>query len=403
MLKRFAALFAAALTVGTLFCAISHTSFFSWESIVRGKPLVFYSSTEQLKNIDFQRACYEERVHEGDNPVLVFGSSELSPREGSPFYPAQFWTNRNYGMNIQSEGRAYFTSLWDAVQVGAMSSYIEGDRRKVVIMPSFTWFLNATKYGNDKKQISFSRSTLDAFEETPDIPDSLKDEIRHRLEFYGVLDSVDEGFFQLDSFVDDFDESASQSLSDINLRWKTLFEPDQVEKRNFEDEGSHSQPLPTTRFGELETPNWDKIIEDSQRRAIDKSSNEYGFEDSWYKNGFEKWLKSTEKWKVDPSNYFNENEFEEFEWFLQICRNCDIDVLVVITPVNAKAWDLSPIGSSVRKAYYERLSSMALEYGAALSDLSAYENDPYFCRDYHHPSEYGWSMINKAIYEFYYK
>ena len=156
MLKRFAALFAAVLTVGILFCFISNTSFFSWESIVRGKPLVFYSSTEQLKNIDFQRACYEERVYEGDNPVLVFGSSELSPREGSPFYPAQFWTNRNYGMDIQSEGRAYFTSLWDAVQAGAMSSSIEDDRRKVVIMPSFTWFLDATKYSNDKANQLFA-------------------------------------------------------------------------------------------------------------------------------------------------------------------------------------------------------------------------------------------------------
>ena len=403
MLKRFAALFAAALTVGILFCFISNTSFFSWESIVRGKPLVFYSSTEQLKNIDFQRACYEERVREGDNPVLVFGSSEFSPREGSPFYPAQFWTNHNYGMDIQSEGRAYFTSLWDAVQVGAMSSFVEDDRRKVVIIPSLTWFLNATKYGNDKKQISFSQSTLHAFEGNPDIPDSLKAEIRQRLELYGVLDSADEGFSRLDSVVDDFDESASQSISDIRLRWKTLLEPDRVDKRNFKNEGSHSQPLPSTRFGELKTPDWEKIIEDSQGRTISKSSNEFGFEDSWYKNGFEKWLKSTEKWDVDSSNYFNESEFEEFEWFLQICKNCDIDVSVVITPVNAEAWDLSPIDASVRKAYYERLSTTALEYGAALSDLSAYEDDPYFCRDYHHPSEYGWSIINKAIYDFYYK
>lgn len=242
-----------------------------------------------------------------------------------------------------------------------------------------------------------------AFEENPDIPDSLKAEIRHRLEFYGVLDLADEGFFRLDSVVDDFDESVSQSISDIRLRWKTLLEPDRVEKRNFKNEGSHSQPLPSTRFGDLKTPDWEKIIGDSQGRTISKSSNEYGFEDSWYKNGFEKWLKSTETWNVDSSNYFNENEFEEFEWFLQICKNCDIDVLVVIAPVNAKAWDLSPIDASVRKTYYERLSATALEYGAALSDLSAFEDDPYFCRDYNHPSEYGWSLINKAIYDFYYK
>lgn len=397
MLKRFAGFVFTVAILGIGLVWSSTSSSFSWGSIISDKPLVFYSSTEQLKNLDFQVTCYEERVHEGDNPVLVFGSSELSPKKGNAFYPAQFWTNRNYGMNIQAEGRAYFTSLWDAIEVGAIDSSTGIVQGKLVIMPSFTWFLNATKYDNEKKQLSFSPSSYKAFDSNVDISSAVKSQVKNRLLEYGIAIPSDSG-----AVASLFDESISEGVSDVRLKVKTIQEPFILDERNFSNEGSHSQPIPESRFGGLLVPDWEKIQSDAHKRTADKSSNAYHFEDSWYNHGFKQWLGSTEKWMIDPEDYFNEREFEEFGWLLQICGECGIQPLVVIAPVNSIAWDLTAIDSSVRASYYDRIADMASRSGAIVADLSSLEDDPYFCRDYNHPSEYGWSLINEAIYNYYY-
>ena len=74
---------------------------------------------------------------------------------------------------------------------------------------------------------------------------------------------------------------------------------------------------------------------------------------------------------------------------------------MVLNPVNGLCWDQCPVKQEYRNFYYDTIRECCAAYDAQVADLSGYEDTKYFFRDSEHPSEYGWSIINQAIYEFY--
>ena len=75
MLKRFAGIAAGtAIALGAFgtFLAVN----WDYDNLVKDHPYVAYTNySEQVRDFDYQRANYDARTEQGDNPVLVFGSS----------------------------------------------------------------------------------------------------------------------------------------------------------------------------------------------------------------------------------------------------------------------------------------------------------------------------------------
>lgn len=160
MIKRFIGLFSGfALIAGILGGFL--VTIGSYENLASNKPFIVCSSLEQLRDFNLQRANYDARIEQGDNPVLVLASSELNTYL-SKSYTASFWTDHNYGMDIMAEGYAHICSLWDAIAVGAFDKR-EITNNKVVIIPSMQWFMEGTKYSNDVLNETFSKGAYDEF------------------------------------------------------------------------------------------------------------------------------------------------------------------------------------------------------------------------------------------------
>lgn len=402
MSKRFIGLFGGfALVVGVLGGFLTTAG--SYDNLVKDKPLIVCSSLEQLRDFNLQRANYDARVEQGDNPVLMLASSELNTYIDRS-YTARFWTDHNYGMNIMAEGYAHISDLWDAIAVGAFANKgIAGS--KVVLVPSMQWFMEGTKYPNDVLNETFSEGAYREFLKNEKISSETKARISEKLDSYEckfptaatpIATALSTSYKAVDAAVAD-------AASSVRLRCDILNTPaNSDELITLNKKKTVSQAIPSTRFGNLEEPDWAAIQEDALAYTKSRASKNDVFLDEWfYNNAYEKWQKAAEKWTVDDTNIFNKSEVEDFELFLQVCKECDIEPLVMLIPSSDVLYDQSVYTSQYRTMYYDLMRGMCEKYGVKIADFSDYSASSYFLRDNCHPSDYGWSLMNEEIYRFY--
>ena len=61
------------------------------------------------------------------------------------------------------------------------------------------------------------------------------------------------------------------------------------------------------------------------------------------------------------------------------------------------------IHKETRDKYYEKMKTIAKEYGASVWDLSDKEYEPYYMHDGIHPGWRSWIETNKMLYEYFLK
>lgn len=107
-MRRFAALgAAAALAVFT-----GSASLAGLYQTVDRDPVIGYPSLQEVTNFDVMARSYDRRREQGDNPRLVFGSSELNPGPAGPAHPASLLEGGDYGVDVMVTGRAFCEDLW---------------------------------------------------------------------------------------------------------------------------------------------------------------------------------------------------------------------------------------------------------------------------------------------------
>lgn len=156
-MRRFAALGAAAalavFTGGASLAGLYQT--------VDRDPVIGYPSLQEVTNFDVMARSYDRRREQGDNPRLVFGSSELNPGPAGPAHPASLLEGGDYGVDVMVTGRAFCEDLWQAIEVGAFAGRMDRDdsSRRVVLIPSMQWFMC---YRNAKRDFtaSFPRAPM---------------------------------------------------------------------------------------------------------------------------------------------------------------------------------------------------------------------------------------------------
>ena len=402
MIKRFIGLFSGfALIAGILGGFL--VTIGSYENLASNKPFIVCSSLEQLRDFNLQRANYDARIEQGDNPVLVLASSELNTYL-SKSYTASFWTDHNYGMDIMAEGYAHICSLWDAIAVGAFDKR-EITNNKVVIIPSMQWFMEGTKYSNDVLNETFSKGAYDEFLKNEDISEDIKIAVSEKLDSYEFkYPTITTPLPQKMSMtLETIDTFAADAASSVRLRCAILNAPKNDGKLIVSNsEKTLSQAIPTSRFGSPEEPDWTAIQQDALEYAKSRASNNDLFLDKWvYDNAYEDWLKSAKKWKVDDNKVLNESEIEDFELFIKVCKESGIEPLVILIPSNDLLYDQSAYTIKYRNMYYDTMRNLCDANKVKLADFSDYSASTYFLRDNTHPSNYGWSLINEQIYNFY--
>lgn len=404
MVKRFIGLFGGFAVAAGIFGGFL-AMMWSYDDLVKDKPLVVCSSLEQLRDFDLQRANYDARINQEDNPILVIGSSELNTYRNRS-YTESFWTDHNYGMDIMTVGRGNITDLWDAVAVGAFDK--DGiQENKIVLVPAMQWFMQSTSYSKKTLGATYSKSAYDTFLGNNEISEELKMRVSKKLEAnqFAFPTIATPLATKICSAYKTVDAAASSAASSLRLRYTIFTTPidnDELDTRDAESSRTKNQPVPAARFGTPETPDWNAIQSSALEYAKEQANNnDLYLDNQFYKSRYNKWKKEAQKWKVDENKVFNESEVEDFKLLLQVCRECDIEPLVILNPMSDVIYDETQWTSKYRNMYYDMVQETCAEYNVQVADFSNYSASTYFLRDNCHPSDYGWSLINEQIYRFY--
>lgn len=67
--------------------------------------------------------------------------------------------------------------------------------------------------------------------------------------------------------------------------------------------------------------------------------------------------------------YFSQQEYDDFELMLDVCRQVGVEPLIVIQPVKGKAYDQTIYTREVREAYYTTIRAICDRMGAEVADF----------------------------------
>lgn len=361
------------------------------EGILEERPYQAHVGQAQAQSFDFVRESLAAREAAGDNPRLLLGSSELSPAEGVSTHPSQFFGEHNYGFDTMTVGRPFFQDIWHAVEVGALDDEIPQD--KAVFFIGIQWFMTYQDVG-ESFRYSFSEGAYQRFMENPDLSDGTKDAVRKKALAYGIDPAIAQKGSEV--FPPDTIDHAVRDLGKSLESNKAI-----VEEANG-SEASACTPLPVGRSGALEEPDWDAWLAAAEEEARRTSTtNDDGFIDYYYEASYDSWLDTMESCTFEKGSEYLEAEWEDFELLLQVCKECDIEPLIVIMPVKGVAYDRTAYTADVRAIWYDRIRETCDRAGVKYADFSDREYDRYFLRDVMHLGWTGWVHVNHAIYDFY--
>lgn len=388
------------------------------------------------------RVALKENLSEQGFPV--FGSSEFQHGTDTPYHPAQVFAGSDFEPMLIGAG--YYQSLSHAVTLAS----IEQDMkiRKAVLILSPQWF-RKTGVVDQAYASRFSETHYAAAMANGALSDETKQYISDRTQkLLGVDEKTQKRVRRYDEV---FWKKTGGWLESVRLQgWSTflhekeLFETmllgrskelraaqerrvaGETAARNGEDAAQSGEDTAqssgnTMQSGETAAqsgggaaqsgenaaqnypaaPEWNALLALAEEQGEVHNQNPFYMNDDYYKR-LEPHLPAKKGMNSDAvKGYQTGPEFDDLACFLQVCRELDIEPMLVIVPVNGYYYDFTGFPKEARQKYYEKVRGVAGEYGARIADFSDQEYTKYFFEDRVHLGKKGWVMVNESIYEFY--
>lgn len=374
----------------------SHTSAADIRSLVQEKPYQEHMTDAQVKDVDFVLEALSGRLAAGDETKLLFGSSELRPVPQVSTHPVNVFGQNNYGMDMMTIGRPFYQDLWHAIEIGALDQAIPDG--KLVFFLGIQWFMTYQDPEGENFRWAFSQKAYDRFMANPRLSQETKDAVRSQAQRYGIEEAALDapGPFDVAGRIDKAVEALRDDSERDTLVWEDSTNPD--------SDYGYCQEVPAERLkGSPKEPDWDAWMAFAEEQAARESTNnDEGFMDSYYTDSYPTWLSQAKEYYRAPEGAeYWETEWTDFMLVLQVCRELDIEPLIVIMPTKGAAYDQTAYDREVREIFYDRVRQVCAEEGVPYVDYSDYEYDKYFLRDVMHLGWTGWVHVNKAIYEFF--
>lgn len=330
-----------------------------------------------------------------DDSLVVFGSSEFQHGKKTKFYPRAMF--HGFTFNPMLIGAAYYQSLTHTITLGAIGNDIPN--KKVVLFVSPTWF---RKDGIKDKAFAsrFSESTYLSMLKNSNVSDGTKNYIRDRVDklmqadppmlkrvqlynsilLDGKTHLVDElGYHIYDEFLN---EKNNQGVI-IQAKLAGL----QYNKNN----DLSNKPI-----------NWNGYLDEAGAEGAKTNKNQFYMNPKNYANLEARIKGSDGKTSLATKfGYLESPEYDDFKCFLNVCKELDVEPLIVMLPVNGFWYDYNGLSITERDKYYNNIRKITTEFNVELADLSENEYTKYFFEDGVHLSGKGWVIVNETIYNFY--
>lgn len=316
-----------------------------------------------------------------EDTVLLFGSSELStPSDVIPQVPAEVFGMNDYGLDLMYIGEAYDQSLWQAIAAGAYGP--QAKNKKVALIVSPTWFeddgLDAETF-----KLRFSYSLYRAFCENDAISDSSKAYVAKRLEEQGI-DPLAVQAGQRTSAIAIVNDAVLSAIADLQVRSKL----GDVRERAFDQASSTFAPLDFAALHEA-------ALADAEAMC---TNNDWGMDDAFYANNIEGRLDRLKDAQTDET-FSNQAEYQDFSFFLKVCKEAGLEPLVVVSPVHGDFYDWVGTDPADRARCYQRIREICAAHEVPCADFSGKEYEDYFLHDIVHFGWTGWVAVEEAIFD----
>lgn len=337
-----------------------------------------------------------DRIKENmdENSILVLGSSEFRHGKKMSSHPVNLF--KNNALNMVMVGAGYYQSLFHAVELAAMEDGMQN--RKVVLILSPQWFKSegvlAPAYAS-----RFSEANYIAMLQNDRISKDTKDYILKRSKklLAGDPDTLDRVKKYEKVFLKgnaSFSEREYVYLYRKFLEEKSKISIFAVAKAKAID------GYDADKKGKAKEPDWavyEKLAEKEGERAA--KGNPFYVSNKAYRNQI---LPNLEEKKDSQADfcYSKSPEYRDLKCFLQLCRETDVQPMLVMMPFNGYWYDHMGLPKTERQQYYENIRGIAEDYGAEIADFGEDEYTKYFFLDRVHLGWKGWLKVDESIYRF---
>ena len=338
---------------------------------VNDNSVRYNTSYNKHKSREILKANYDENTH------LLLGSSELSVANKKEFHPTQMFNYDDF--HLMEVGGGFFQNVIQASTLASLEPIMT--QKKVAIIESLTWF-DQKGMRQDAFESRISKEHVYYTLVNPKLSKETKLKFINRvLELSAKNDSLVST--QIDQFMIQM-ELAKFSVNVVQA---------------FYDE--HSLESFPSKGSTMPDYNWDEVLAKNEEQAKkDTQSNEYHFDDWYYKKRIEGNLESLKN-SASTFKYTDSPEYADFKLFLQIAKELGVEVLVITFPVNGPWYDYIGIDASQRNAFSTKINEIVKEAGVKQVDLTSHDYDPYYIWDATHPGWKGWPLVEKELVKFF--
>lgn len=364
---------------------------------------LFISARGSLNNPEFSTWSAEDKSRNyhglmenlNEESIPVFGSSEFQHGTDSPYHPSKVFAGTS--LNPMLIGAGYYQSLSHAITLAAIEPALT--QRKAVLFLSPQWF---RKTGVLPQAFSsrFSELLYQGMLKNEKLSDETRDYIRERTHVLLEADTkTRDRILQHEeivlngagSFWERFFDSAWTGF----LEEKDRFMLAALELKDGIGEGDGIVSQETE-------PDWNGLLQRAEEQGDRENQNQFYMDPDQYKK-LEPYLPAKKDISSNAVNGYQKSpEYDDLRCFLKVCRELDIEPMLVILPVNGYYYDYTGFPQEARQGYYAKVKAVAEEYGAQVADFSDQEYTKYFFEDRVHLGMKGWVMVNESIYRFYY-
>lgn len=355
---------------------------------------------KMCKSLDVKKfqGVYVQNKSLEEKDMMLYGSSEL----GTTFiqqHPNNFYKDKIRDYNINIIGRGHYQTLIHSINVGALDDSKKTKKIGLIISPQ--WF---TKEGISKEgfKANFSELQFYEFMDNKEISKDTKVKLCKRVRQLISRDSksinmwIYSSLYMQDSFI------ASSVLNIFKpyyyIKKQVLYTLDLKQSLDMIDNGNKENKKANVNKSNI---NWKEELYSAEQQGKEAcTNNEYGIYDKY----FEKYIKkdySSLKGSSKNESYTDSPEFEDLNLFMQICKEINVEPLIISVPVHGKLYDYLEFDKLDRKEYYGKIRKIAESNNASLLDLSEYEYEKYFLCDKMHLGWKGWIRINEGINRYY--
>lgn len=358
-----------------------------WIISDRAQMLTYY-------NMDTRNSClWAMKEIFAEESIPVFGSSELSASDEIGFPPSLFHNGAS-DFNMVLIGRGSMESLHHAINLGAMADHIP--KRKVVLILSPQWFRNADLV-SEAYASRFSERAYAQFLKNNSITKETKQRITERVKTLLVSDP--EQLEQVEEYENIYLNSSLNPINRIKLLvYDSFMRVKQLATLVKESNDITFHPQDPVKVEEIDFEKLMSLAENAGNEAC--TNNEFYIYDEYYDKYVKEALESSQNSALENS-YLVSPQYEDFCLFLDICKETNIEPLIISIPVNGLWYDWIGFPKEDREGYYQKIRDICNKYDVKLADFSDKEYEAYFLKDIMHLGWKGWVYLDEAVYKFY--